>query len=63
MLAPSQWHAMPACEILKTSLIVQRNSLLDRPAQVGEFLGTERFNLLSDLKAGGRSIRCWALQL
>jgi hypothetical protein len=57
MLAPSQWHAMPAGEILKTSLVIQRNGLPDRPAEIGKFLGAERLDILSDLKTGGRSIR------
>jgi hypothetical protein len=62
LLAPSQWHAMPAGEIVKTSLIIQHNGLLDRPAQAVKFPGAECLHILSDLKAGGRSIRVLAVQ-
>ena len=48
---------MPAREIVKTALIVQRNCLLDRPPEIGKFLGAQRFNILSYLKPGGRRIR------
>ena len=39
ILAPPERHAMPAREIVKTALIVQRNGLPDRPPEMGKFLG------------------------
>ena len=53
---------MPAGEIVKTPLIVQRQGLLDSPAEVGEFLSAEGINILADFKAGGRGIRRGAVQ-
>jgi hypothetical protein len=36
MLAPAERDAMPAREIVKTALIVQRNGLPDRPPEIGK---------------------------
>ena len=41
MLALSERHAMPAGEIVKTALIVQRNGLPDRPPEISKFLGAQ----------------------
>ena len=41
MLAPSERHAMPAREIVKTTLIVQRNGLPDRPPEISKFLDAQ----------------------
>ncbi len=57
MLAPSHWHAVPARKILVAPLVFQRNGLLDRTAQIGEFPGAGRIGILADLKTRGRGIR------
>jgi hypothetical protein len=57
VLAPAERHAMPAGEIIKSPLIVQGQGLLDRPAEISEFLGAKGINALADFKAGGRGIR------
>ena len=57
MLTPAERYAMLSGEIIKTPLIGQRQRLLYRPAEVGQFLCTEGINALTDVKPGGCGIR------
>ena len=57
MLAPAERHAVPAGEIFKTPLVVQRQYPLYRPAEVGQFLRGKGINALADVKPGGCGIR------
>ena len=60
---------MSVDKILKASLIVQRNGLRNSSAQVGKFPGSERADILADLKqataalGAGRAVTVNSLHL